>query len=80
MAYLIPLNIYHIFSFQMILICTLNLIGQEGRQKNNKELPKVKKWLDFNKQSLNVNKTNFVIFQSPNKPVHDDICKKLVKW
>ena len=44
-----------------------------------KELLKVKKWLDCNKLSLNVNKTNFVIFHSPNKLVRDDICIKFGK-
>ena len=34
-------------------------------KKINKELVKVKKWLDCNKLSLNVNKTNFVMFYSP---------------
>ena len=31
----------------------------------NKELKKVKMWLDVNKLSLNIDKTNFVIFKSP---------------
>ena len=31
----------------------------------NKELIKVKMWLDINKLSLNIDKTNFIIFKSP---------------
>ena len=31
----------------------------------NKELEKVEKWLDANKRALNVGKTNFAIFPSP---------------
>ena len=31
----------------------------------NKELKKVKMWLNVNKLSLNVNKTNYVVFRSP---------------
>ena len=31
----------------------------------NKELKKVKMWLDVNKLSLNIDETNFVIFKSP---------------
>ena len=31
----------------------------------NTELNKVKKWLDANKLSLNIEKTNFVLFHSP---------------
>ena len=33
----------------------------------NRELKKVKKWLDANQLGLNVEKTNFVIFHSPKK-------------
>ena len=33
----------------------------------NRELKKVKKWLDANQLGLNVDKTNFVIFHSPQK-------------
>ena len=31
----------------------------------NKELKKVKTWLDVNKLSLNIDKTNYIIFKSP---------------
>lgn len=31
----------------------------------NRELKKVKEWLDVNKLSLNIDKTNFIIFKSP---------------
>ena len=34
----------------------------------NKELRKVKLWLDVNKLSLNIDKTNFIIFKSPHLP------------
>ena len=34
----------------------------------------MKKWDDCNRLSLNVNKTNCVIFHCPSKPVPDDIC------
>ena len=34
-------------------------------RKVNKELKKVKLWLDSNKLALNVDKTNFVLFHSP---------------
>ena len=33
----------------------------------NKELKKVKSWLDCNKLALNIEKTNFVLFHSPRK-------------
>ena len=31
----------------------------------NRELKKVRKWLDANRLSLNIDKTNFVVFHSP---------------
>ena len=37
----------------------------------NKELKKVKMWLDVNKLSLNIDKTNFVIFKSPRHSFND---------
>ncbi len=49
----------------------------------NKELKKVKKWLDSNKLALNIDKTHFVIFHSPqnslNKTVNIKIGKQHVK-
>ena len=33
----------------------------------NKELKKVKSWIDCNKLVINVDKTNFVLFHSPRK-------------
>ena len=42
----------------------------------NKELRKVRKWLDANRLALNIEKTNFVLFHSPrNKPVSQIILK-----
>ena len=37
----------------------------------NKELSKVKSWLDCNKLALNIDKTNFVLFHSPRKKLPD---------
>ena len=31
----------------------------------NRELKKVKKWLDANRLALNIDKTNFVVFHPP---------------
>ena len=36
----------------------------------NKELQKVKKWLDANRLALNISKTNYVIFHSPTKAIN----------
>ena len=45
----------------------------------NKELCKVKSWLDCNKLALNIDKTNFVLFHSPRKKLPDAIDIKLSK-
>ena len=45
----------------------------------NKELRKVKTWLDCNKLALNINKTNFVLFHSPKKTFPDLIPLKFGK-
>ena len=43
----------------------------------NKELRKVKMWLDVNKLSLNICKTNFVIFKSPKHSTHQTMNIKM---
>ncbi len=45
----------------------------------NKELSKVKIWLDCNKLALNIDKTNFVLFHSPRKKLPDLINIKFGK-
>ena len=39
----------------------------------NRELKKVRKWLDANRLSLNIDKTNFVVFHSPHKKIDDPV-------
>ena len=43
----------------------------------NKELRHIKKWLDANKLALNVDKTNFVIFHSPQNSLNDIVNIKI---
>ena len=43
----------------------------------NKELKKVKIWLDVNKLSLNIDKTNFIIFKSPRHFSPDKVSIKI---
>ena len=45
----------------------------------NYELKHVKKWLDANKLALSVEKTNYVIFHSPQKSLYDNITIKFGK-
>ena len=42
----------------------------------NKELPKVHKWLEANRLALNIDKTNFVIFHSPQNIPNDQVTIK----
>ena len=39
----------------------------------NRELKKIKKWLDANRLSLNISKTNYVIFHSQSKRIYEFI-------
>ena len=41
----------------------------------NRELPNIANWLKSNKLSLNVNKTNYVVFKSPQTKINDNLCK-----
>ena len=49
----------------------------------NRELKKVRQWLDANRLSLNIDKTNFVVFHSPQiklvEPVIIRFSKKKIK-
>ena len=45
----------------------------------NKELKKLHLWLNVNRLSLNVSKTNFIIFHSYNKPLKQHITLKMNK-
>ena len=45
----------------------------------NSELKHIKKWLDAYKLALNVDKTNFVIFHSPQRPLYENITIKFGK-
>ena len=38
-------------------------------KRANSELRNVNKWLDVNKRSINISKTNYIIFHSPHKPI-----------
>ena len=46
-------------------------------RKLNKELKKVKLWLDSNKLALNIGKTNFVLFHSPQKKLSGNFQLKI---
>ena len=46
-------------------------------RKLNKELKKVKLWLDSNKLALNIGKTNSVLFHSPQKKFSGNFNSKL---
>ena len=43
----------------------------------NRELRKVRKWLEANRLALNIDKTNFIIFHSPQHKLTDHIVSKI---
>ena len=43
----------------------------------NRELRKVRKWLEANRLALNIDKTNFIIFHSPQHKLTDHIVLKI---
>ena len=45
----------------------------------NRELRKVRKWLNINHMALNIDKTNFVIFHSPQRNIVDHVILKIGK-
>ena len=45
----------------------------------NRELRKVRKWLEANKLALNIEKTNFIIFRSQQRIITDNINLKIGK-
>ena len=46
----------------------------------NRELKKVKMWLEVNKLSLNIDKTNFIIFKSPQRSLPETVSIKIGKF
>ena len=43
----------------------------------NRELKKIKKWLEANRLALNIDKTNYVIFHSPARKIEEFVKIKL---
>ena len=52
-------------------LCHKNLLSQESII--NSELSYVKSWLNTNKLSLNIGKSNFVLFHPPQKKVNTSV-------
>ena len=67
---------FHLFADDTNIYCESDNICQLQRTVN-KELRKVKLWLDVNKLSLNIDKTNFIIFNSPHHPSSDTVNIKI---
>ena len=62
----------HSSYLQMIQTFTMNHpIYLISKKTVNKELRKVRKWLEANRLALNIDKTNFVIFHSPQNIPND---------
>ena len=67
---------FFLFADDTIICCESNDLTLLTR-KLNKELKKVKLWLDSNKLALNIGKTNFVLFHSPQKKLSENIKLKI---
>ena len=69
------LKIYTLYTLYIIHY-TLDSFGNDPEKIQNsivRELEKIFKWLDVNKQCLNVTKSKFMIFQMPQKRVPQQI-------
>ena len=55
------------------LYCNLN--GVNSEIKINNELSKISEWLSSNKLSLNIKKTKFMVFQTPQRRVDYPVLK-----
>ena len=67
---------FYLFADDTNIYCESDNLYQLQRTVN-KELRKVKLWLDVNKLSLNIDKTNFIIFKSPHHPSSDTVSIKI---
>ena len=59
---------FYLFADDTNIYCESDTVDNVGKRANS-ELRKVKKWLDANKLSININKTNYIIFHSPKRPI-----------
>ena len=69
---------FYLFADDTNIYCEANTL-QELEFIINKELKELRTWLIVNRLSLNINKTNFVIFHPYNKPLKQNITLKLHK-
>ena len=67
---------FYLFADDTNIYCESDNLYQLQRTVN-KELRKVKLWLDVNKLSLNIDKTNFIIFKSPHHPSSETVSIKI---
>ena len=67
---------YHNISF-LCGICNKNVNKKQLTRKFNKELRKVKLWLDSNMLAHNLGKTNFVLFHCPYEKLSDNFKLKI---
>ena len=69
---------FYLFADDTNIYCEANTLD-ELQIIINKELKELRTWLIVNRLSLNIDKTNFVIFHPYNKPVKQNITLKLHK-
>ena len=59
---------FYLFADDTNICCESNTVDSVVKRANS-ELRKVKKWLDAKRLSININKTNYIIFHSPHKHI-----------
>ena len=67
--------IFHMLMYtdDMTLYCNLNGVNSEG--KINNELSRISEWLSSDKLSLNIKKTKFMVFHTPQRRVNYPVLK-----
>ena len=70
---------FYLFADDINIYCESESLDQL-QSEVNRELKKGKMWLDVNKLSLNIDKTNFIIFKSPQHSSPETICIKIGKF
>ena len=71
-------NVFYLFDHDTNIYFEADKFG-ELEKVVNKELGNVRKWLDANMLSLNIEKTNFIIFRSHQRPLTGNINIKIGK-
>ena len=67
---------FYVFADDTNIYCNCNTLTYLAKMVN-KELKSVKRWLDVNRLSLNISKTNYIIFHSTTMKIPEDTSIKI---